>query len=138
MVKVGFDTSELDGVLDEWIARGGNVRALMPSAAQVLVDAVDYEFYSEGRGQWKPSLRALLEGGKTLNDTGVLAGSIQPDYGEDWATAFTDVPYGVYHLPPEKSGHSSKGIMPVRDFLDIDIDGASDEIVDLFLREVIG
>lgn len=125
-------------MLEPWIARGGNVRALMPSAAQVLVDAVDQEFYSEGRGQWKASLRALIEGGKTLTDTGVLAGSIQPGYTEDTATAYTDVPYGVYHLPPEKSGHPSRGIMPVRDFLDIDIDAASDEIVDLFLREVIG
>ena len=110
----------------------------MPSAAQVLVDAVDYEFYSEGRGRWQASLRALLEGGKTLTDTGVLAGAVQPGYTEDEAFAYDDVPYGVYHLPPEKSGHPSTGKMPVRDWTDIDIDAASDEIVDLFLREVVG
>ena len=137
-MKVGFDAKELEGVLDPWIARGGNLRALTPSIANILVEAVDNEFYTEGRGSWKPSLRALLDGGKTLTDTDVLAGSIQPGYSEDEAWAFTDVPYGAYHLPPEKSGHPSKGIMPVRDFLDIDNEEVSDEIVDLFLREMVG
>lgn len=137
-MKVGFDAKELEGALDPWIARGGNLRALMPRAAEIIMEAVDYEFYSEGRGSWKPSLRALLEGGKTLNDTGVLAGTLKREYDESSANVYSDVPYAPYHLPPEKSGHPSKGIMPVRDFLEIDIDAASDEIADLFLREMVG
>lgn len=36
---------------------------------------------------WKPSRRAIEEGGKTLQDSGALKDSIEPDFGPDFAAA---------------------------------------------------
>jgi len=61
------------------------------------------------------------------------SGSIERDFGSDWGSAGTDVPYGAFHLPPEKSGHqTTTGVMPVRDFLDINEDEVVEEISALF------
>jgi phage gpG-like protein len=142
-----FDFDALNHVIEQFVQRGGNVSGVLPAAAAVLVEAVDYMFQTEGgsgnSGVWAPSQRAEEQSGQTLMDTGLLAGSITADWGssgflsEAWVEAGTNVPYAVYHLPPEKSGHASKGIMPVRDFLDIRMDDALDEIADLFLVEVV-
>lgn len=136
-VSVELDTKALQAIVDEFALNYESLSEIMPAAASVLVGAVDYEFHTEGRGRWKKSKRAEEQGGKTLQDTGILAGSIQPAHGDGWFGAYTETPYAVFHLPPEKSGVPSKGIMPVRDFLDIDMADAMEEVADLIVEHLV-
>lgn len=136
--EVDFDASELEGAVEAYAKKVGDLDRLAPTVAEILREAVDYVFDTEGDGSWKPSARAILQGGKTLQDTGNLAGTIEADAtfvgNEIVAFVGSDVPYAPYHLPPEKSGHPVvTGVMPVRDFLDIDADDVMDEIGDLFV-----
>jgi phage gpG-like protein len=132
MTTTDFDTRALQKVVDEFAKKGGETERLMPTVASILVEAVDYQFDTEGKGTWKKSARAILQGGKTLQDHGFLA-DIQPDHGKDWGEAYSDLPYAGFHLPPEKSGHPvTTGKMPVRDYLAIDEQEALEEIGDLF------
>jgi phage gpG-like protein len=143
-----FDMMALEKAVEDFDRRGGNVSGILPAAANILVEAVDYMFDTEGgagnSGTWEPSARAEEQSGQTLQDTGNLAGSITGDYGGSglastaWFEAGTNVPYAVFHLPPDRSGHPSKGIMPVRDFFDVKMDDILDEVGDLFLAEVTG
>jgi phage gpG-like protein len=51
----------------------------------------------------------------------------------------SDKDYGKFHLPSKKSGHPSKGKMPVRDWLDLDEKGyeAVKEVVTNKIEEVL-
>lgn len=140
-VGVVFDLNaeELFRVIEDYEKRGGNLRDVAESSRAIMKTAVDDLFDTEGNGQWKKSKRAEEEGGKTLQDTDLLAQTIDTEAGDDWVLVGSNVPYGRFHLPPEKSGHEvTTGIMPVRDWLDIDEDEVMGEIVDLMLDHLVG
>ena len=140
-VGVVFDLNaeELFGVIADYKERGGNLRDVAESARAIMKTAVDDLFDTEGNGQWKRSKRAEEEGGKTLQDTDLLAQTIDTEAGDDWVLVGSNVPHGKFHLPPEKSGHEvTMGIMPVRDWLAIDEDEVMDDIADLMLDHLIG
>lgn len=67
-----------------------------------------------------------------LQDTGNLAGSIMPYADQQVAEAFTNVPYGGFHVSdaPRKK-------LPKRDFTDIDFEAAQAEAVDVILSQVL-
>src|SRR5690349_14119192 len=134
MPATALDISSLEKAIAEYEKNGRDLEDFFKSAETVLIEAVDREFDTEGRGHWKKSLRAELEGGKTLEKSGTLAGSIShgASHGKDFVEVGTNVPYAGFHLPPEKSGHPvTTGIMPVRDFLDFDQDEVLEELADL-------
>lgn len=172
-LAVTLDLSPIEHILADFVRRGGDVQQVFPAAAGILVNAIEDEFETEGHGSWKASLRAILQGGKTLQDTGVLAGSITAEHGADWIEAGTNVPYGKYHVTgtqgrkedsmrfqavnkrgkfiSHNQAHKTKkvmiralnfskgsGALPIRNFLDIDMDAALDEISDLFLGHLVG
>lgn len=72
------------------IAAGLDLTPAMKSIAVHLSSATKMRFESE-RGPdgtpWKPSQRALEEGGQTLTLSGDLRGSIREDWGRDYAAA---------------------------------------------------
>lgn len=67
-----------------------DLRPAMRDIAGHLADTTRARFET-GRGPtgvpWKPSRRAIEEGGKTLVDRGDLLGSIREDFGADYAAA---------------------------------------------------
>lgn len=135
--ELDFDASALTDVIAEYVKKGGELSRLGPSVGEILREAVDYQFDSEGNGSWKASARAILQGGKTLQDTGNLAGTMETEVefvGQELvAFVGSNIPYAPFHLPPEKSGHAvSTGVMPVRDYFDIDEEEVMEEIGDLF------
>lgn len=132
-VNVTIDFSTLEELVKGYEDRGGKLKDKMPTVKNILVDAIEEEFETEGRGRWKKSQRAEDEGGKTLQDSGNMVTSVGSDstYGDDFALAGTDVPYAEYHVSDEP-----RTIIPLRDFLDIDMDQAMDEIESLFLDEL--
>lgn len=138
-----LDVGSLDRICADYLARGGDLRPVVESSRSILKTAVDDIFNTEGSASasgatWKASRRAEEQGGMTLQDTGLLAGTLDTEAGEDWVLVGSNVPYGKYHLPPEKSGHEiTTGIMPVRDWLDIDEDEVFEEIGDLMLDHLV-
>ena len=143
-VAVDIDCAELISAIGEYKARGGDLRDITHSSEAILKAAIDDLFATEGTASpggkaWKKSRRALNQSGMTLQDTGNLAGTIFTDSGEDWVSAGSNVPYGKFHLPPEKSGHAvTTGVMPVRDWLDVDEEDVLDQVEDLLLTHLAG
>ncbi len=67
-----------------------------------------------------------------LQDTGNLAGSIMPYADGQVAEAFTNVPYGGFHV-----SDAPRKRLPKRDFTDIDFEAAQAEAVDVILAQFI-
>lgn len=67
-----------------------------------------------------------------LQDTGNLAGSIMPYADQQVAEAFTNVPYGGFHV-----SDAPRKRLPKRDFTDIDFEAAQREAVDVILSQVL-
>ena len=123
--------SALERELTDLYKHGANLNDLRPVIGEILVTAIDEVFDTEGNASWVRSDRAVAQGGKTLQDSGNLAGSMMVSYPDAGAVAVgTDVPYGVYHLEGTKH-------MEQRDFLDIDWDDVSDEVAEFLVGEVL-
>lgn len=100
-VDVDVDVTELLRAIEDYERAGGDMQKTMRLVALSLVEAVDDEFETEGRGQWPghaPATLARRAGGKLLQDSGVLAGSIGADWGPRHAEANTNVAYAVHHV----------------------------------------
>lgn len=100
---VTVDASELHARIEAFTKRADDLSPIMQVIAEDLVAAVSDEFESEGHGKWPPHAPSTLRrrrggAGKLLQDTGLLAGSIEPHFGPDFAEASTGVDYVRYHL----------------------------------------
>ncbi len=134
---VSVDVRDLTKVLDALQKAAGKMPDLMPTVAEILVSAVHQQFETEGGGKWQrlaPSTLARRRGGsaKILQDTGLFAGSITPDYGPGFAEAFTNVPYAVFHTSDQP-----RHVLPYRNPFDVDEDAVLAEVVDLVQNALI-
>lgn len=112
VLDIRFDVDPVGIVLDEFVARGGDLQPAMEIVALDLVAAVEDMYATSGQGAWSALAASTLDGrrgsgGKPLVDTGVLAGSTAPHADRFSAEASTDVPYVVFHL-------EGGGIIPQR------------------------
>lgn len=123
-VMVRTDTRELQRLFAELADLGGDLTDVNALIAEDLVAAIHDVFEAEGPG-WEPTQR----GGKILQDTGNLVNSISPDSGPTYALAFSDVPYGVYHV-------TGTDVMPARDWTEIDWDAATAAAADQLLAQI--
>lgn len=139
--RVTYDSTSLKGVLEQYAQRGGNLAELMPVIAEDLVSSVISQFEAQAghsQGPWQEladstiAARRASSSPQMLRDTDVLFGSITPYSGDDVAEAFTNVPYAKYHVSKEPRQH-----LPLRDFLDIDMEGVSSRAIDLILAEMV-
>lgn len=138
MLRVDFNVEHLREEFDE--VADYDVSATMALVAEMLVSAVNDEFETNGRGKW-PELaestkerkqRAGRDPNKMLFWDGALSGSIEGDYGPDWAAAQTGVEYAVYHVSDEP-----RTVLPLRDFFDVD-PAVLDEAEELVLAAIAG
>jgi phage gpG-like protein len=138
--SVQFDATEIAKVFDELLERGQRVgEEVMPAMAEILVSAVQEEFETGGRGKWKELADSTLakrrregKGAKILEDTGIFAGSITQDVGADFAEAYTNVPYAIFHTSDEP-----RTLIPYRNPFDVDQDATGDEMVRLILDAAV-
>jgi phage gpG-like protein len=135
---VGFEALDIADSTAELLRSGGNLQSMTPVVGEILLEALERVFAEEGavggRSAWEPSKRALDVGGMTLQDTANLVGSLQSEHDETSAAAGSDVPYGIYHLPGGEDGDRK---IPERDWLAIDVEATTDEVVDFVLNEVL-
>ena len=116
------DTSELDRELSAIERRVTDYSPITPVLAEILVGAVNDRWMSGGDGQWAPLAPSTLykrrkhgAGAQILQDTGRAIASVQGANGADWAGAYTDVAYMVFHV---SDGARSK--IPLRDPFDVE------------------
>lgn len=113
-------SNTLQLALHQYQAKAQAIGGLLPTIAELLVGGVHDVFEAEGPG-WAPLAESTLRsrrrhgaGAKILQDTGVMAGSIAPGWGDTYAEAFAGVNYAVYHVSDEPRHH-----LPKRDFFDL-------------------
>lgn len=119
-------------------------RLAMVEIAQTLETVTDENFEAEGRPKWQPlseatkfkriggkkaykkdgslraSARRTQETMKILQDSGLLAGSVHGDAGNDWAMIGAGRPYARIHQLGGKAGRGKKVEIPARPYLPID------------------
>jgi phage virion morphogenesis protein len=100
VIIIEVDDSSLKRVFAEVGARMVDMSPLMRQISEKMKNAVDQNFDTEGSRigpKWKPSQRAIKQGGKTLQDTGRLAASIVPAFDSHSAEVGTNVVYAAIH-----------------------------------------
>lgn len=137
-VKAIFTTTSLEDVLIAYVRRTESLP--LDIITEGLVTAIDDVIQSEGYGEWPDLAPSTLRrhprrrGGQLLQDTGQLAniqhmpGSPGPDFVEVGSPA----PYAIYHTSKQK-----RSVIPLRDFLDIDMTTVLDGIGDDIMKELV-
>lgn len=108
MIKIQIDDNGILIALRQAQARVGNMRPLMAGMATLMLEAVEENFDKETDpetgARWKALAESTLRqrresgrGGKILQVSGQLAGSIQPDYGNTFALVGTNKVYAAAH-----------------------------------------
>lgn len=138
---VSLDFSALGETLEQMGAAGAEVMAQSaPVIAQNLVYHIEEVFAREGAVAGRPRWPDLAESTKRqrrgtsyviLQNTGALAGSITPYYEGPVADAFTNVPYGGFHV-----SKAPRHVLPLRDFTAIDMEAAQKEGADIILAQL--
>lgn len=127
MIKIDIDDREVQKALSSLAARVKDRRPLMRKIAGIMKDAVEENFEQEGRPRWKPSKRAMKQGGKTLQDTGQMAASVSEEYDNDSARVGTNKKYAAIQHFGGKAGRGKKVTIPARPFLKL-TDGDLEDI----------
>ena len=106
---------------------GRRAQSMFDQIGQTLVASTIARFES-GRGPdgaaWKPSRRALEEGGKTLVDKGLLRNSITHRAGARGVDVGTNVLYGAIHQFGGRAGRNRSAKIPARPYLGVDDEDA--------------
>ena len=115
-VEVMRSARGLDKVLLEFQQKGQSIDKALPIIGEMLLGAIQDVFQAEGPG-WDdlaPSTKAQRRGidYMILQDTGVMAGSAEPVYGNTYVDAVFGASYAVYHVTGTKH-------MPRRDPTDL-------------------
>lgn len=116
-VKVEHDLST---ILRPMQAKAQALPEMLPIIAELLVSGVSDVFEAEGPGWEKladstiAARRKAGVGAKILQDSGLMAGSVSPAWGDTFAEAMSLVSYDVYHVSKEP-----RHKIPLRDFYDL-------------------
>lgn len=147
-VKLGFDFSELNQVMEDFVRRGGNMSEVNPVIAEDILAEVITQFEKQAgftQGPW-PELadgtlaaRRQSQDPQMLKDTDNMFGSLTAFSDDELAEAYTNVPYSKYHVSdePRQKGADGNDILPRRDFTDIDMEGVVDRATELMLSEMV-
>lgn len=141
-LKIEIQTAELDRALTRLSAAVGDMTPIMRAIGGELEAATERNFDSEGAriaAKWKPSRRALEQGGQTLRDTGRLVASISAgraghvtEVTPNSVFVGTNVEYAAIHQFGGKAGRNRKVEIPARPFFGLNAEDEQD------IAELIG
>lgn len=100
MLHFEVDDSMIRGSLQRLIALSRDPAPALKEIAALGESSTRLRFRTQtgpDGQQWKPSLRAQLQGGKTLTKDGHLAGSISANHGRDYAAWGVNRIYAAIH-----------------------------------------
>lgn len=145
MITLEIDDQPLRQALQRLSGQLDDLSPVMEKIAGDLQSAVEQNFATEGERighLWKKSRRAIQQGGKTLQDTGRLAGSITKETGRDYAMVGTNV---IYAAMMQFGGKKSQfphlwGDIPARPYLGLNADDEEDirDKISKALQKAIG
>lgn len=136
------DLASVGKKLDAVLARAGNFEPMLDDIGGYLVFSTQQRFET-GRGPdgapWKPSIRALAQGGQTLVDQAFLVQSITHNAGSDRVVVGSNLIYAAIHQEGGKAGRNQSVDLPARPYLGIspEDDLEIGRIVDDHLREAV-
>lgn len=116
-ISVKIEDGEVRSMLRGIAERTGNLTPAMKIIGAIIKDSVLKNFMVGGRPKWRPSKRAMKEGGRTLVDKAILQNSINPKAFSDRAEVGTNVIYSAIHQFGGKAGKGHKVNIPARPFL---------------------
>ena len=99
-IRITIDDTGVRQGLARLLARGENLAPAMDEIGNMLVNSVLSRFQTRNGPDgkpWKPSIRALTEGGVTLTDRGHLRDSITHRTGPDSVEVGTNLTYAAIH-----------------------------------------
>jgi phage gpG-like protein len=144
LVTVQFTSDPLVAVLEKYDMAGRNLRDVMGVIADDLVSRGDENFQTEGvaspSGKWQELAESTIrqrrkkgKGAKILQDTGRMAGSLNPEHGDDFAEVYTNDERAPFHVSKDPRDH-----IPLRDFMDIDLEEVQREAAEDLLAQIVG
>lgn len=125
-VSFEMDMDKLQRSIGVAMARANRSQDLMEQIGEALITSVSERFRSgvgpDGK-KWKPSQRAIKDGGKTLvkDPNGGLSNSILYEVSPQMVVIGTrDIPYARIHQLGGKAGRGLRVNLPARPYLGID------------------
>lgn len=113
------DVSELERELKDLRQRVTDYSPITPVLAEILVGHVNDRWTAAPFPPLAPSTlykrRKHGKGAQILQDTGRAIASVQGANGPDWAGAYTDVSYMVYH-----ASDAPRSVIPLRNPFDVE------------------
>ena len=117
-LNVKIEDGQVKAMLTQLKERTQNMKPAFNLIGQIVRNSVIKNFMEGGRPEkWKPSKRAMKEGGQTLADTGRLRNSIKSKAFTNRAEVGTNVIYAAIHQFGGKAGRGKKVTIPARPFL---------------------
>lgn len=120
--------NNVSAYLSRLAAEGRNLTPLMRMLAGTMETETERNFAAQGRPRWLGLSAATLKkrgnGAKILQDTGGLAGSVNTDYGRDFAAIGSHLPYAAIHQLGGQAGRGKKVRIPARPYLPATAEGA--------------
>lgn len=116
------DWQKLGRKITGTISKMEHATTMTQAMGEALVASTKGRFKSEtgpDGNKWKPSIRAELEGGKTLTDTAVLRNSIGYEATRTHVAVGTNVVYAAIHQLGGKAGKGLAVDLPARPFLGV-------------------
>lgn len=157
MIDIEIDDRDISKGLNDLLARTSDLSPAMREIAGVLADIAEQSFADETapHGTAWPDLSDITKErrakigkwpGSILQVSGQLAGSIQPDYGKDFAVASTNKDYAGTQQFGAKKGEFGKtprgapipwGDIPPRPFMGLSSEG-KEEILSVINKYLLG
>lgn len=132
-LKIEIQTDELDRALTRLASAVGDMTPIMRAIGGELEAATEKNFDSEGAriaAKWRPSRRALAQGGQTLRDTGRLVSSISAggaghvsEVTPHSVFVGTNVEYAAIH---QFGGRAGRKAIPARPFFGLNAEDEQD------------
>lgn len=117
-----FDDANAVATLNALAGKVGDISPLMAEIGEIIVSQAQDSFENQAAPDgtpWKPSQRALREGGQTLIDSGGLRGSLASEIEllPDAVIVGTSKIYGAIHQLGGKAGRGHATTIEARPFL---------------------
>ncbi len=136
-------TQQLTDALERLGSRAANTKHLHEIAATVVLETTEDNFSSEswmGKpwAPWSAATHARRSGGKKLQDSGHLAGSITSVATASEASIGTNLVYAAIHQFGGRAGRGRRSVIPARPFLPIEEGALAGKVEDTIIDEMVG
>lgn len=123
-IEVTVQDQELEQKLQQLTKKLKNLKPLMSTMGSLMLEATEENFAEESFfgvpwAPWSSSTAQQRAGGKKLQDTGSLAGSIHVQADRYSVALGTNLVYAAIHQAGGRAGRGKASVIPARPFLPV-------------------